>query len=216
MGKKERPEVVRVVVALAAMLVLVGIVGGPVMAEGAPAPLPLPFDHERRLAAGEVIVVEALPPGASGDAQGGTGLAVVRAPVEKVWSILVDYPGHPRFYPRVVGVEVLSADRGHKLVRYTVAIGFLSFGFHMDTFQDAARRRIEWRLAPGHPNNLFRENSGYWQVESRQGASLVTYSLAVRTLLPGFLTRGAERDSLVETINGMRRLAEKADGSGAK
>ena len=62
-----------------------------------------------------------------------------------------------------------------------------------------------------HP--ALRENSGYWLVERRDGASLVTYALAVRTLLPAFLTRAAERDSLVETINGVRRLAEKGDGA---
>ena len=176
-------------------------------------PLPLTEDRQRRLAAGEIVVVDTLPPGASPHAQGGTAVAVVRAPVEEVWSILIDYSGHPRFYPRVVAVEVLKVNDGHALVRYVVGIGLLSFMFHMDKHQDAARRRIEWQLADGHANSLFRENSGYWLVERRDGASLVTYALAVRTLLPAFLTRAAERDSLVETINGVRRLAEKGDGA---
>jgi hypothetical protein len=98
-------------------------------------------------------------------------------------------------------------------VRYVVGIGPMSFSFHMDKHQDAARRRIEWTLADGQPNSLFRENSGYWQVERRDGSSLVTYALAVRTLLPAFFTRSAERDSLVETITGVRRLAETGDGA---
>ena len=176
-------------------------------------PLPLTEDHQRRLAAGEIVVVDTMPPGATQFAQGGTAVALVRAPVEKVWSILIDYPGHPRFYPRVVGVEVLKVNDGHALVRYVVGIGPMSFSFHMDKHQDAARRRIEWTLADGQPNSLFRENSGYWQVERRDGASLVTYALAVRTLLPAFFTRSAERDSLVETITGVRRLAETGDGA---
>ena len=54
------------------------------------------------------------------------------------------------------------------------------------------------------------ENSGYWQVDRRDRASLVTYALAVRAVLPAFLTRAAERDSLVDTINGLRRLAERS------
>jgi ribosome-associated toxin RatA of RatAB toxin-antitoxin module len=195
-------------VGIAALFLLVAVAeSGPVTA--APGvPLPLPGDHERRLTAGEIIVLDALPPGASQDAQGGTAVARVRAPVEKVWDILVDYSGHPRFYPRLVEADVLKAAEGRALVRYVAAIGFLSFTFHMDKHHDAARRRIEWQLAPGHSNSLFRENSGYWQVDGGDGVSLVTYGLAVRTVLPGFLTRAAERDSLVDTIKGLRRLAE--------
>jgi len=169
----------------------------------------MPADSERRLAAGEIIVLDVLPPGASPDAQGGTAVAIVRAPVEKVWSILIDYKGHPRYYPRLKSAEVLERSDGRALVRYTATVGFLSFTFHMDKTQDPVRHRIEWQLAPGRSNSLFRENSGYWQVNPHDGASLVAYALAVRTVLPGFLTRSSERDSLVDTITGLRRLAEQ-------
>ena len=180
------------------------------------APLLLTDETERLLAAGEIVLLDRLPPGATPDAQGGTAVALIRAPVEKVWSILVDYSGHHRFYPRLVGAEVLAASERHALVRYTAAIGPLSFTFHMDKYRDPVQRRIEWQLAPGRPNSLFLENSGYWLADGRDGASLVTYGLAVRTVLPAFLTRAAERDSLAETITGLRRLAEPPHGSGAR
>src|SRR5215467_8822423 len=201
-------------VTITALLVSVGLLGlagagsGSVTAS-TPPPLPLPADSERRLSAGEILILDVLPPGASADAQGGTAVAVVRAPVEKVWSILIDYKGHPRYYPRLASAEVLESSDGRALVRYTAAIGFLSFTFHMDKTQDPVRRRIEWQLAPGRSNSLFKENSGYWQVDPRDEVSLVTYALAVRTVLPGFLTRSSERESLVETIKGLRRLAEQ-------
>ena len=181
-----------------------------------PPPLPLPADSERRLAAGEIILLDVLPPGASAEAQGGTAVAIVRAPVEKVWSILVDYKGHPRYYPRLASAEVLESSDGRALVRYTAAVGPLSFTFHMDKTQDPVRRRIEWQLAPGRSNSLFRENSGYWQVDPHDGASLVAYALAVRTVLPGFLTRSSERESLVDTIKGLRRLAEEPQPTGPR
>ncbi len=146
-------------------------------------PLGLSADQQRRLDAGEVILLDALPPGASKFAQGGTAMAVVRASPEAVWRVLVDYPGHSRLYPRVVGVEVLEAREGHALIRYVVGIGPFSFRFDMDKYPDRARGRIEWRLAEGHSNTLFRENSGYWQVDAAEGVSLVTYAIAVRTIL---------------------------------
>ena len=197
-----------IIALLVPVTLLMLVATGPVTASP-PPPLPVPADAERRLAAGEIIVLDVLPPGASAEAQGGTAVAIVRAPVEKVWSILVDYKGHPRYYPRLTSAEVLESSDGRALVRYTAAVGFLSFTFHMDKTQDPVRRRIEWQLAPGHSNSLFRENSGYWQVDPHDGASLVVYGLAVRTILPGFLTRSSERNSLVDTITGLRRLSEQ-------
>jgi hypothetical protein len=42
---------------------------------------------------------------------------------------------------------------------------------------------------------------------------LVTYAIAVRTILPGFVTSGSERDSLVDTIRSLRKLAENGGGA---
>jgi Polyketide cyclase / dehydrase and lipid transport len=172
------------------------------------APLGLSADQQHRLAAGEVVVLDTLPPGASKSAGGGTAVALVRAAPERVWPVLVDYRGHPRYYPRVVSAEPVEADAQHALVRYEVGVGPFSFSFHMVKYPDAVRRRIDWHLDPNHPNNFFRENTGYWQVDPADGGSLVTYAIAVRTVLPGFATLGKERESLVDTIKKLRNLVE--------
>ncbi|HEY7041226.1 MAG TPA: SRPBCC family protein [Methylomirabilota bacterium] len=166
-------------------------------------------NRQERLAAGEVIVADTLPPGASESAGGGTAVGLVRAAPERVWAVLVDYRGHSRYYPRVTNSEPVEVDERHALVRYEVGIGPFSFGFHMLKYPDPARRRVEWHLDAAHPNNFFRENTGYWQVDVAEGGSLVTYAIAVRTILPGFVTLGAERRSLVETIEKLRGLVEK-------
>jgi ribosome-associated toxin RatA of RatAB toxin-antitoxin module len=180
---------------------------------GWPAPPPELADEQRRLAAGEVIVRDALPPGASETARGGTAVAVVRASPEQVWRVLVDYPGHVRYYPKVVAAEVVESDARRAVVRYRVGLGPFSFNFHMDKYPDPRRRRIEWHLADGRGHGLFRENSGYWQVDEAGRASLVTYAIAVRTVLPAFVTGGAERESLVQTIVAMRKVVEEGGGA---
>jgi hypothetical protein len=191
-------------------LALVVVVACGLAATGAPAALPAALSASQRhaLAAGEVVVLDLLPPRASASAHGGTALAILRAPPEAVWRVLTDYPGHPRYYPRVVSAEVVRADERRVLVRYVARIGPFSFRFHMYKYPDTARRRIEWELASDHSNTLFRENSGYWQVDGAEGGSLVAYAIAVRTVLPAFLTRGAARDSLADTINALRPLVE--------
>jgi hypothetical protein len=165
-------------------------------------------DQQRRLGAGEVIVLDTLPPKAGKSAHGGTALAIVRG-------ILVDYPGHTRYYPRVTGVEVLELDQQHALVRYEVSIGPFS-GFHMNKYPDQIRRRIQWQLADGRANSLFRENSGYWQLGEAAGGTLVTYAIAVRTILPAFATSRSERDSLVDTVKAVRKLAEDDGGAAGR
>jgi ribosome-associated toxin RatA of RatAB toxin-antitoxin module len=191
------------------VLLALALLGGGLLAAAAPASLrELSEDERKRLKAGEVIVDDTLPRGASESARGGTALALMRASPEQVWRVLVDYPGHTRYYPRVVAAEVVSRSADRVLVHYRVGLGLFSFGFHMEKLPDERSRRIEWHLAEGHSHGLFRENSGYWQVEAADADSLVTYALAVRTLLPGFITRGAERESLTETVVALRKLVE--------
>jgi len=188
------------------------VVGGLVSAAAPAPPAGMSEDLRRRLGAGEVIVSDTLPPGATKAARGGTALGLIRASPEQVWGVLTDYPGHSRYYPRVVSAEVVERDERRVVVLYQVGIGPFAFGFHMDKYPDVKRRRIEWHLADSYSHGLFRENSGYWQVEASDRASLVTYAIAVRTVFPSFMTGSSERDSLTETITGLRKLVEGETG----
>jgi len=191
------------------MLALVSTTVGLVSTVSGATSLGLSADQQSRLAAGEVVVLNTLPPGASASAHGGTAVALMRVSPDRVWPVLVDYRGHPRYYPRVISAELVEADTQHALVRYEVAVGPFSFAFHMIKYPDPVRRRIEWHLDTTHRNNFFTENTGYWLVVPAEGGSLVTYAIAVRTILPGFITLGAERRSLVETITKLRKLVEE-------
>lgn len=163
-----------------------------------------------RLDRGEIVVLDDLPPGGDPRAvHGGTGLALVHASPAAVWRVLVDYPRHRGLYPRVVDAEVVEAGAAYALVRYVVGVGPFSFGFHVTNYVDPQRGRIEWRLARERPNDLFRDNWGYWQIERRGAHVLLTYAMAARTVLPAFLTRQAERDGLVATLKAVRDRAEQ-------
>jgi len=167
-------------------------------------------DMRRRLAAGEVVVTDELPPGASDTAHGGTAVAILRASPEQVWRVIVDYREHPRYYPRVTSADVVEQDERRAIVQYRVTAGPFSFRFYMEKYPDPIRRRVEWHLAEGRPHGLFRENSGYWQINPMDDgkASLVTYAIAVRTMLPAAMTAGGESASLTDTMNALRKLVE--------
>ena len=164
----------------------------------------------QRLVRGEIVLLDALPPGGEGrSARGGIGIAVVHASADTVWRVLTDFAGHRGLYPRVVGAEVLATSAEHALVRYVVGVGPLSFGFHVNNYPDASRRRLEWRLAQERRNDLFHDSWGYWQIEPRGSNVLLTYAMAARTVLPAFVARSAERDGLVETLKAVRARAEQ-------
>jgi ribosome-associated toxin RatA of RatAB toxin-antitoxin module len=172
--------------------------------------LGLSSEELQRLDRGEIVLLSALPPGGTGvRARGGTGVAVVHASADTVWRVLTDFAGHRGLYPRVVGAEVLETGAERALVRYVVGVGPLSFGFHVNNYPDASRRRLEWRLARERTNQLFRDNWGYWQIEPHGRDVLLTYAMAARTMLPAFVVRNAERDGLVETLKAVRERAEQ-------
>ncbi len=155
-------------------------------------------------------MTETLPAGASLTARGGTAVALLRASPEQVWRVIVDYRSHPRYYPHVTAADVVAMNERHVIVRYRVTVGPFTFGFYMQKYPDPLRRRVEWHLAEGRPHGLFRENSGYWQVDAADAgdASFVTYAVAVRTMLPAFVTGGAETASLIETVTALRKLVQ--------
>lgn len=167
-------------------------------------------DGERRsLERGDVVFLDVLPPGrAPAAVQGGTAVSMVHASPDEVWQVLVDYPRHSGLYPRVTSAEVLESDPEHALVRYVVGVGPFAFGFHVDNYPDAAHRRLQWQLASGRSNQLFRQSWGYWEIEPHRDGALLTYAMAAQTVLPAFLTRGAEREGLVDTIKAVRDRAE--------
>ena len=174
-------------------------------------PIALSAQQRARLDRGDIVLVDVLPPGGPNrGGQGGTAFALVNATPDAVWRVIVDYPHHSGIYPKVVDARVISASGDRSLVRYTVGVGPFSFGFHIDNYPDPVQRRLVWELAQRMHNDLFKDSWGYWQVEAYGEASLLTYAMAARTVLPPFLTRGAERDGLVETVKAVRSRVERS------
>ena len=157
------------------------------------------------------MVLDVLPPGGDPEgSRGGTAMARVRASSDAVWRVLVDFPRHAGMYPRVVNARVLEHDVTRSLVRYVIGIGPLSFGFHVNSYPEESRHRLSWRLARDRRNDLFRDSWGYWEIDPAEQGVVLTYAMAARTVLPPFLTRGAERDGLVETLRAVRDRVEQA------
>jgi polyketide cyclase/dehydrase/lipid transport protein len=186
------------------LLVLLAALGA------APAHAELNAMHHDQLARGDVLYLDRLPFGRDAKGvQGGTAVAFVRATPTVVWRVLLDYPRHAGLYPRIVAADVIDPHAAQVVVRYRLAIGPFVFSFHVRQDLNPAGGRLAWELAHEYPNDLFRENWGYWQVEPHGHGVLLTHAIAARTMLPGFLTRGAERVGLIKIVKVVRDRAER-------
>lgn len=183
----------------------------PGIASPAPAaPLALSPSDRTLLGRGQIVFKTELPqaPGAP-VGNGGTAVALLQADPEEVWRILTDFAHYAGLFPRLKESEMMEQAGGRALVRFRVAVGPFSFRFFVTHIVSWAERRIRWQLDRSQSNDLFRDTWGYWQLDPAGSDSvLVTYAMGSRTFLPSRLTRGSERDSVVETLAALKTRVE--------
>lgn len=168
-------------------------------------------DETARLRRGEVLFRGEIPPrDGRSIGTGGTAIVLIRAPVEEVWGLLTDFEGYARLFPRVRETEVVEQTADRILVRFDLKVGLFSFRFFVNNFIRQPKRLLLWRLDAGRENDLFRDTWGFWKLDPVPEGVLVTYSIGSLTSLPAFLTRGAERDGVIQTARALKARAEGA------
>jgi ribosome-associated toxin RatA of RatAB toxin-antitoxin module len=177
----------------------------------APAALPLSQSDLSRLNRGEIVFKSEIPTADGAPrGNGGTAVALVDGDLATVWRILTDFSHYAGLFPRVKESEVVDQHGAQSLVRFHVAAGPFNFRFSVQHVVSWRDRRIHWRLDQSQSNDLFRDTWGYWQLEpSSGGRVLVTYAMGSQTVLPAFLTRGSEQDSVVKTVAALKTRVEQ-------
>ena len=193
-------------------LALLFVVLPPLLALAAPPSLS-PGDLSR-LNRGEIVFRTELPSGEDASTgNGGTAVALLEADVETVWKVLTDFAHYAGLFPRLTGSEVMRQEGPHALVQFRVSVGPFNFRFFVAHVVSWQERQIRWRLDRTQANDLFRDTWGYWRLEPTSGGRvLVTYAMGARTILPGFLTNGSERESVVKTVAALKAQVERARG----
>jgi ribosome-associated toxin RatA of RatAB toxin-antitoxin module len=187
------------------------LLGGLAGASHAAAVPSLSAADERALRAGQVIFKPEVPPGRHGPSgMGGTALVYLRSDARKVWNILVDFPHHPDFFPRVKETHVVEESPDRTLVSYLVAVGPFSFRFFLNNYADTDARVLRWELDRTRDSGIFRDHWGYWKVEPWGTGVLVTYAMGGEIKLPTFMARGAGQEGAVQTVKALKARVEKS------
>ena len=195
---------------MARFLLCVLLLCVPLTPSPAPAAPALTQTDLARLDRGEIVFKGEIPQadGAS-SGNGGTAHVLIHSDAEAVWRILTDFGHYAGLFPNLSESEVMDQHGAHALIRFRVPVGPFNFGFSVAHVMSWHERMIRWRLDRSQKNDLFRDTWGYWRLDPVPGGRvLVTYAMGSQTVLPAFLTRGAEQESVVKTVAALKARVE--------
>jgi len=187
---------------------LLSLVAGSVPGSEYP-PFPVPDEQEMaRLRAGEALLEND-----TGDESGAAAevMIFVRAPVERIWAIIISCEYAHAFVAGLQFCEVLEERGDYALTRQVVDKGWASprLDFTFET-RRVPYRHMEFRLTRGDLKTM----RGSWDFEALPDGVLMRHELVLQPVLPA--PRWLVRRSLNQDLpNMMRCIRGLADGSGS-
>lgn len=168
-------------------------------------------DDIHRLEAGEVLISTEDVPGRSVPRL--KGIALIKAPPEKVWAVIEDCSNYKHTMPRTIESQELSREGNRVRCRleFDMPFPFSNLWVETEAVNSALPgRRYEraWSLRGGD----FRENTGSWTLEPHDGGrfTIATYETLSEpnVPLPRFIIRMAQEITLPDMFAGLRRQLE--------
>jgi carbon monoxide dehydrogenase subunit G len=111
---------------------------------------------------------------------GGSGWAVVDAPADVIWKLLVDWDAYTRVFPNTTEATELSRKGEKSLVRFRLGHPLVSLTYHVEMERKTEKKILSFRLVENMPNDV---NSirGYWRLfPQKNGRTLIAYVVAVK------------------------------------
>jgi ribosome-associated toxin RatA of RatAB toxin-antitoxin module len=140
-----------------------------------------------------------------------TSSIAIAAPPEQVMAVIADFEAYPEWASQVKTVEVLATgDAGRaERVRFTMDAGPIKDSYTLDYDWAPDGLSVSWHLVKGQ---MQRAQEGSYTLVGNEGATTVTYALAVDLSIPmiGMLRRKAEKVIIDTALNGLKRRVERS------
>jgi ribosome-associated toxin RatA of RatAB toxin-antitoxin module len=131
------------------------------------------------LKAGETVRQE-LSSSRKGGFYGGTGWALVEAPADEIWQVLVDWETYPSVFSYTEEMTELSRKGPRSLIRMRLGHPIISVLYHLEMRQNKERKTLKFKMVKNHPHDLD-EIRGYWRLFPQSGdRTLVAYVVAFK------------------------------------
>jgi coenzyme Q-binding protein COQ10 len=100
---------------------------------------------------------------------------VFQAPLDNVYSVIVDYQSYPEFVDGVSSVNILEQDEQGARVEY--ALNLIKKFTYILKLTHKAPNQVSWELESG---DIFKKNSGSWSlIDLGNGETEVNYQLDI-------------------------------------
>lgn len=160
-------------------LVLAAALLGGLLAASAVSAIELSEKEKAALAAGKTVK-KPLPSSGENGFFGGTGLALIDAPVDEVWAAIADWGSYHKMFPKTVAVREVARHGATSLVHMEQGHELLSISYNVEVERDEASRTLSFRLVTSKPHDI-EDTRGYWRLFPQDGGkTLVAYVVSVR------------------------------------
>jgi coenzyme Q-binding protein COQ10 len=137
---------------------------------------------------------------------GASRTVVINAPMEKVFSVITDYPGYIHFLPELKSIKVLERQGPEAKVQYEVnVIKNIRYVLRM---REEKPDKLSWTFVEGE---VMKDNKGSWKlVAEGEGKTRATYSIemAVGLFVPKSILNMLVDSGLPKMLDAFRRRAE--------
>ena len=118
---------------------------------------------------------------------GGTGWAIIDAPVEVVWAALEDFDAYPDFFPRTVSTKELTKRDTQSIVHMALGYKILTIEYQLSVIRHPEKKMISFTMMENRPHDIV-DTRGYWRLfPQKDGRTLVAYAVALQ-IPPGIVT----------------------------
>jgi hypothetical protein len=137
-------------------------------------------DKERSALASGKTVKRPLPSSGQDGFFGGSGYALIDAPVDEVWAAIEDWGSYNKMFPKTVEVREVARLGDMSLIYMEQGHQLLSVAYHVEVARDAAKKMISFDLVTNKPHDID-DTHGYWRLfPQADDKTLVAYVVAVR------------------------------------
>jgi hypothetical protein len=125
-------------------------------------------------------VRQELPSSRKGGFYGGSGFAIVNAPLDAVWKTIQDWGSYTMMFPNTTETVELSRKGGSSLIRMKFGHPVVSVQFHVEMKRDEEKKILSFAMIPDLPHDIDGVR-GYWRLfEQPNGRTLIAYVVAIR------------------------------------
>jgi ribosome-associated toxin RatA of RatAB toxin-antitoxin module len=136
-------------------------------------------DEKAKLAAGKTVK-QRLPSSGEGGFYGGTGYALIDAPVEAVWAAIGDWGSYPKMFPKTVAVTEVSRKGESSLIHMEMGHQLIRAEYYMSVERNPEKKMLSFSLVKNRPHDI-EDTRGYWRLfPQSDGRTLVAYVVATQ------------------------------------